>query len=786
MNERIVLKVMALLTASLLGAGLPAYSSGSLQSEGKMKNDVTVLAAPDAENSYPEGSPVFHNGKLHVEGTQMVSECGKPVQLRGMSSHGLAWFPNAYTEEALTSLVNDWHIDLFRLAIYTHQNGGYCKTGYQQWKAPEQYNEYIDNLVDICGKLGIYCIIDWHVLEEGSGDPNTTLEYAVPFWEYMSQKHKDDKHVLYEICNEPNGMNVKWETVKKYADTIIPIIRKNDPDKIIICGSPTWSQDVDLAAEDPLEYDNVMYSLHFYSGTHFEWLRDKADKAISKGLAIFVTEFGTSDASGNGGVYFDECDTWMNWMDERMISWSNWSFCDKNESSAALNPGAVASQNWTDVSKSGRYIMKKLWEPKGYESCEGVEIVNKEYKEEYAALAAIAPQKGSAAYHNGKLHVNGSDLLNECEKYVQLRGVSLGDFARSWRCYKKEAISSFVSEWNISLLRIPVPTRGNTGYCDVSEDSWKESTQDYQDYLDDMLSACESNGVYSILDWHVSEGDPNKSFKEAVSFWSFAAQRYKNFDHVIFEICSGSKVEWNAMKEYTDSIISVIRTYDPSKLIICGLPNDGRDMDEVAANPLKQDNVIYGLHLFSGSDDKSLSSKAESLMAKKMPFFVSEFNLLSSANSTNVDENNAGQLISWMNEKKISWAATQFSDAGESTSMLTKGACTNKEWNSVSTYGEFLKAKLLEQNPFESCVDGVEDVPFADMIGYYPNPVENEFSVVLPEGVEADGVQISDVMGRVVYETNSLEMNLASLTPGVYYVKVLFPEGISVKKILKK
>ena len=360
---------MIMLSAMVFFADTFAYAGGYNQSE-KVSNQAS--SAPASSRTYPAGSPVYYNGKLSVQGTQMVNECGKPVQLRGMSSHGLAWFPECYTEESLTVLVNDWNIDIFRLAIYTHEKGGYCKTDGTQWKSKDDYNVYIDELVDICGKLGIYCIIDWHILQEGSGNPKNTLDDAIPFWKYMSAKHKDDKHVLYEICNEPNGFMVRWSDVKEYADQVIPVIRANDPDKIIICGTPMWSQDVDLASQNPLSYNNVMYTLHFYSGDHFQSLRDKAQTALNNGAAIFVTEFGTTKASGDGGVFLDECNRWMEWMNERKISWVNWSFSDKAESSAALSPGAAKSRNWNMVSESGQYIKQMLSQPKNYEPCEGI------------------------------------------------------------------------------------------------------------------------------------------------------------------------------------------------------------------------------------------------------------------------------------------------------------------------------------------------------------------------------------------------------------------------------
>jgi endoglucanase len=72
---------------------------------------------------------------------------------------------------------------------------------------------------------------------------------------------------------------------------------------LIIVGSPTWSQYVDLAAADPITSDdNIAYTLHFYADTHKHLLRAKAVTALNAGIALFVTEWGTCSADGNGAV----------------------------------------------------------------------------------------------------------------------------------------------------------------------------------------------------------------------------------------------------------------------------------------------------------------------------------------------------------------------------------------------------------------------------------------------------------------------------------------------------
>lgn len=177
----------------------------------------------------------------------------------------------------------------------------------------------------------------------------------------MSKKYKDNDHVLYELCNEPNG-GVTWSEVRSYATKLVKTIRKNDKDAIIIIGSPTWSQDVDQAAQNPVKGKNLMYSLHFYASTHREELRKKAQVAIDKKLALIVTEFGVCEASGNGWIDEAEADRWISFLDQNDISYVMWSFCNKAESAAVLKPECTKTSGFrsSDLSQAGRWLVKTL------------------------------------------------------------------------------------------------------------------------------------------------------------------------------------------------------------------------------------------------------------------------------------------------------------------------------------------------------------------------------------------------------------------------------------------
>jgi endoglucanase len=178
----------------------------------------------------------------------------------------------------------------------------------------------------------------------------------------MAGLYGQTPNVIFEIYNEP--INQSWEEVKAYSEAVIGAIRSKGARNLVIVGSPTWSQRVDLAADNPIRDSNVAYTLHFYANSHRQELRDKAQYALNKGVALFVTEFGVCDASGNGGVDLAETDRWMEFMDRNMISWANWSLFDKPESASALKPGASRTGPWNNdvLTQSGEYIRRKIGE----------------------------------------------------------------------------------------------------------------------------------------------------------------------------------------------------------------------------------------------------------------------------------------------------------------------------------------------------------------------------------------------------------------------------------------
>ncbi|MBE3650411.1 cellulase family glycosylhydrolase [Paenibacillus polymyxa] len=298
-------------------------------------------------------TPVERYGQLSVKSGKLVDKNGQPVQLKGISSHGVQWFGDLVNQDTMKWLRDDWGISVFRVALYTEENG---------YIANPSLKNKVKEAIEAAQKLGLYVIIDWHILSDG--DPNIHKNEAKAFFNEFSTKYGHLPNVIYELANEPNG-NVNWNNqIRPYASEVSQVIRAKDPDNIIIVGTGTWSQDVHDAADHPLPDKNTMYTVHFYAGTHGQYLRDRVDYALNKGVGIFATEWGTSDASGNGGPFLNESKVWTDFLASRKISWANWSLADKNETSAALLPGADRKGGWPDsqLTASGKFVKQAILE----------------------------------------------------------------------------------------------------------------------------------------------------------------------------------------------------------------------------------------------------------------------------------------------------------------------------------------------------------------------------------------------------------------------------------------
>jgi endoglucanase len=302
-------------------------------------------------------TPVELHGQLHVSGTELRDASNKRVQLKGVSSMWLNWENDGYAEnlDGLKWLRNNWHLSLIRASMGIEREGGYFD---DRDKARGQVEQIVDNAI----AAGVYVLIDWH-----TELANEQTDESVAFFSEMATKYAGVPNVLYESFNEPKQLD--WSTkLKPYHEAVVAAIRAADPDheNVIVLGTSTWSQDVDIAAANQLAGKNLMYTLHFYACDHGTGLMSKAKSALAQGAPLFVTEWGATKADGGtkGEVCLEQSQDWMNFLNQRSISWAAWKFDNCQDSTCFLSHDAPLEGGWTSeyLHGQGLFVRARMQE----------------------------------------------------------------------------------------------------------------------------------------------------------------------------------------------------------------------------------------------------------------------------------------------------------------------------------------------------------------------------------------------------------------------------------------
>jgi endoglucanase len=277
-----------------------------------------------------------------------------------MSTHGIQWFEQCVNDASLDALARDWTADVVRLSMYI-QEGGYETD-------PTGFTNRMHNLIEKVSARGMYVIVDWHQLSPG--DPNYNLTRAKTFFTQIARRHGNKPNILYDVANEPNG--VSWATVKRYHDQIIPVVRAEDPDSVILLGTHAWGSlgvsdgrnETDVI-NNPVDFPNIMYTFHFYAASHGSQYLNTLSRAADR-IPMFVTEFGTQQASGDGGNNFNQSQLYIDLMRNKKISWVNWNLSDDHRSGAVFTQGTCPNGPFAGTSRlkpAGSWVRQRIMSP---------------------------------------------------------------------------------------------------------------------------------------------------------------------------------------------------------------------------------------------------------------------------------------------------------------------------------------------------------------------------------------------------------------------------------------
>lgn len=300
---------------------------------------------------------IEENGSLIVEGAQLLDEKGNPVMLRGISSHGIAWYPEYANYRSLKTL-KDYGANVFRIAMYVEQSDGYLEE-------PELNRKLLYSAIENSLAADLYTIVDWHVLRDEN--PNRHAEEAISVFEEIAKRYGDEPGIIYEICNEPNG-DTTYDDIINYAEQVIPVIRKYAPNALILVGTPRFCTSLSEAVENPIQYPNIMYTYHFYAGvSDCKYAIEEISNGLENGLPVFISEWGLDDyRETKEGQGWKDTVQFLDFLEEKNISWINWSLCNKDEGYSMISPNVDKLYGWKadELTDSGLLFLQYLTETK--------------------------------------------------------------------------------------------------------------------------------------------------------------------------------------------------------------------------------------------------------------------------------------------------------------------------------------------------------------------------------------------------------------------------------------
>jgi endoglucanase len=245
----------------------------------------------------------------------------------------------------------------------------------------------------------------------------------------------------------------------------------------------------------------------------------------------------------------------------------------------------------------------------------------------------------------------------------------------------------------------------------VQEGGYETNPRQFTDRVHAIINRATGRGLYVIVDWHMLDpGDPFYNLDRAKTFFSEIASVHRRKSNIFYEVANEPNgVSWNRIRNYHRQIVSVIRRWHPSAIVLLGTRgwsslgvSDGADETEVIDRPVAATNIMYTFHFYAASH-RGAYLQALSRAANQLPMFVTEFGTQRYTGGGANDFANAQRYIDLMARKQISWVNWNYSDDGLSGAVFKPGTCTNGTFGngtSLKPAGRWIRRQIRSPDDF--------------------------------------------------------------------------------------
>lgn len=302
---------------------------------------------------------------------------------------------------------------------------------------------------------------------------------------------------------------------------------------------------------------------------------------------------------------------------------------------------------------------------------------------------------------HGKLSVKGTNIVDKNGNKFQLRGVSTHGIGLTNKYHKfisQESFNYMRDEWGINAVRLTRYTPNNDG-------SW--ITLNREEFVKEAIEYAISSGLYVMIDWHVfNPGDPNAYKTEAIEYFKYYANLFKDYPNIIYEIANepndqhpeGVAVTWqDSIKPYSEEVISEIRKIDNDAIIVVGTPGYSHDLQAAVNDPIDDKNVVYSYHFYAADEKDKKRKELTDGIESGLPVLISECGMVNSKGDGAVDADSATKWMEILDDKKIGYFVWQLTNKAEGSSLIRndiEDKYTNWTYDELSEHGKWLVDNL--------------------------------------------------------------------------------------------